>query len=92
MKMIRQQLPLLAVVVLLFSLAVHGAEPLAQAYVVVHKGCDLKFPYNNHDSNVITLHRVKRFRSQALNPKPDFDATAASDELKREKDKENLSD
>ena len=41
MKMIRQQLPWLATVVLSFSLAVHGAEPLAQNYVVVHKVRDL---------------------------------------------------
>ena len=35
-----------------------------------------KLPYNNHDSNMITLHRVKDFRSLALDLKPDFTATA----------------
>ena len=35
-----------------------------------------KLPYNNHDSNMITLHRVKNFRSLALDLKPDFKATA----------------
>jgi hypothetical protein len=32
------------------------------------------------------LHRVKNFRSLALDLKPDFNATAASDELRREED------
>jgi hypothetical protein len=36
-----------------------------------------KLPYNNHDSNMITLHRVKNFRSLALDSSPDFDATAS---------------
>ena len=45
-----------------------------------------KLPYNNHDSNMITLHRVKNFRSLALDLKPDFNATAASDELRRKED------
>ncbi len=35
-----------------------------------------KLPYNNHDSNMITLHRVKHFRSLALDLKPDFTSTA----------------
>ncbi|MDP6717247.1 MAG: sialidase family protein [Pirellulaceae bacterium] len=39
-----------------------------------------KLPYNNHDSNTITLHRVKNFRSLALDLKPDFDTTASKDE------------
>jgi hypothetical protein len=39
-----------------------------------------KLPYNNHDSNMITSHRVTDFRSLALNLKPDFEATASSDE------------
>ena len=41
-----------------------------------------KLPYNNHDSNMITLHRVRNFRSLALDLKPDFKATTAGDELK----------
>lgn len=40
-----------------------------------------KLPYNNHDSNKITLHRVENFRSLALDLKPDFNATAAGDSL-----------
>jgi hypothetical protein len=43
-----------------------------------------KLPYNNHDSNMITLHRVKDFRSLALDLKPDFDATASNDEVNSE--------
>jgi len=35
-----------------------------------------KLPYNNHDSNMITFHRVKNFRSLALELKPDFTSTA----------------
>ena len=35
-----------------------------------------KLPYNNHDSNAITFHRVKDFRSLALDLRPDFSATA----------------
>jgi len=31
-----------------------------------------KLPYNNHDSNMITLHRVKNFRALALDLKPDY--------------------
>ncbi len=42
-----------------------------------------KLPYNNHDSNMITLHRVKNFRWLALDIRPDFEASAASDEKKR---------
>ncbi len=51
-----------------------------------------KLPYNNHDSNMITLHRVEDFRSSALDLKPDFDATAASDELRPERDEGKRSD
>ena len=36
-----------------------------------------KLPYNNHDSNMITLHRVKNFRWLALDIRPDFEAAAA---------------
>lgn len=38
----------------------------------------------NHDSNMITLHRVTNFRSLALNLKADFDATASNDEVNNE--------
>ncbi len=38
-----------------------------------------KLPYNNHDSHMITLHRVRNFRSLALDLKPDFSISAASD-------------
>lgn len=30
-------------------------------------------PYNNHDTNRITLHRVENFRRLALDLAPDFD-------------------
>ena len=40
-------------------------------------------PYNNHDSNMITLHRVKGLRSLALDLAPDFNATAADDQIDR---------
>ena len=40
-----------------------------------------KLPYNNHDSNMITLHRVKNFRSLALDLRPDFNATASDDAI-----------
>jgi len=33
--------------------------------------------HNNHDSNMITLHRVKRFRSLALDLKPDYSFSAS---------------
>lgn len=36
-----------------------------------------RLPYNNHDTNMITLHRVRNFRELALNLQPDFSATAA---------------
>jgi hypothetical protein len=36
-----------------------------------------KLPYNNHDTNSITLHRVKNFRTFALDLRQDF--TAASE-------------
>ena len=36
-----------------------------------------KLPYNNHDSNLITLHRVKNFRSLAVDLRQDFSYTAA---------------
>ena len=39
-----------------------------------------KLPYNNHDSNMITLHRVKNFRSLALDLNPNYNATALQDE------------
>jgi hypothetical protein len=35
-----------------------------------------KLPYNNHDSNMITLHRVRNFRSLALDLRPDYNSTA----------------
>lgn len=35
-----------------------------------------RLPYNNHDSNMITLHRVKNFRSLALDLRPDFSFSA----------------
>ncbi len=38
-----------------------------------------KLPYNNHDSNMITLHRVRNFRSLALDLKPDFTSSARGD-------------
>jgi len=38
-----------------------------------------KLPYNNHDSNMITLHRVKNFRSLALDLKPDYSFSASTD-------------
>lgn len=38
-----------------------------------------KLPYNNHDSNMITLHRVKNFRSLALDLKPNFSFSASSE-------------
>ncbi len=40
-----------------------------------------KLPYNNHDSNTITLHRVKNFRSLALNLRLDFEATASDNAI-----------
>lgn len=40
-----------------------------------------KLPYNNHDSNMITLHRVKNFRSLALDLKADFSFSASSNEI-----------
>jgi len=40
-----------------------------------------KLPYNNHDSNMITLHRVKDFRSLALDLKPDYSFSASTDEI-----------
>jgi len=40
-----------------------------------------KLPYNNHDSNMITLHRVKDFRSLALDPKPDYSFSASADAI-----------
>ena len=40
-----------------------------------------KLPYNNHDSNMITLHRVKNFRSLALDLRPDFTATVSDDAI-----------
>ena len=43
-----------------------------------------KLPYNNHDSNMITLHRVKNFRSLSLDLKPDFEATAVGDKRPNE--------
>jgi hypothetical protein len=43
-----------------------------------------KLPYNNHDSNMITLHRVKNFRSLALNLKPDFESSASGDAIDSE--------
>jgi hypothetical protein len=42
-----------------------------------------KLPYNNHDSNMITLHRVKDFRSLALDLRPDFEATASEDAISK---------
>jgi hypothetical protein len=36
-----------------------------------------KLPYNNHDSNMITLHRVRNFRSLALDLKPDFNSSSS---------------
>jgi hypothetical protein len=36
-----------------------------------------KLPYNNHDSNMITLHRVKDFRSLALDLKSDYRYSAS---------------
>ena len=44
-----------------------------------------KLPYNNHDSNMITLHRVKNFRSLALDLKPDFSFSASSDVVNNSK-------
>ncbi len=41
-----------------------------------------KLPYNNHDSNMITLHRVKDFRSLALDLKPDYESSARDNEIK----------
>lgn len=35
-----------------------------------------KVAYNNHDTNAITFHRVRNFRSLALDLKPDFDFSA----------------
>jgi hypothetical protein len=40
-----------------------------------------KLPYNNHDSNMITLHRVENFRSLALDLKPDYSFSASSDAI-----------
>jgi hypothetical protein len=40
-----------------------------------------KRPYNNHDANMITLHRVKNFRSLALDLKPDFESSASGDAI-----------
>ena len=40
-----------------------------------------KLPYNNHDSNMITLHRVKDFRSLALDLKPDYSFSASDDAI-----------
>ncbi len=40
-----------------------------------------KMPYNNHDSNMITLHRVKSFRSLALDLKPDYSFSASPDAI-----------
>lgn len=37
-------------------------------------------PYNNHDSNMITLHRVKDFRSLALDLRTDMNDSAAASE------------
>ncbi|MHC4755106.1 MAG: sialidase family protein [Planctomycetota bacterium] len=44
-----------------------------------------RLPYNNHDSNMITLHRVKDFRSLALDLKPDYTFSASDNEIKEEK-------
>ena len=38
-----------------------------------------RLPYNNHDSNMITLHRVSNFRSLALDLQPDFEFSALRD-------------
>jgi hypothetical protein len=43
-----------------------------------------KLPYNNHDSNMITLHRVKNFRSMALDLRPDFESSASSNAIDSE--------
>ena len=40
-----------------------------------------KLPYNNHDSNMITLHRVKNFRLLALDLKPDYSFGASDDAI-----------
>ena len=40
-----------------------------------------KLPYNNHDSNMISLHRVKNFRSLALDLKPDYSFSASADAI-----------
>lgn len=42
-----------------------------------------KVPYNNHDTNAITLHRVRNFRALALDLKPDFEYTAGTRSLKK---------
>ncbi|MCC6681984.1 MAG: exo-alpha-sialidase [Phycisphaeraceae bacterium] len=36
-------------------------------------------PYNNHDSNLITLHRVKNFRALALDLRSDVNTSAAAE-------------
>jgi len=38
-----------------------------------------KLPYNNHDTNMITLHRVKNFRHLALDLRQDFNASSQQD-------------
>ena len=38
--------------------------------------------YNNHDTNMITLHRVKNFRSLALDLRQDFNTTCDPDKQK----------
>lgn len=48
-----------------------------------------KLPYNNHDSNMITLHRVKNFRSLALDLKPDFESSASGDALTQKRNPED---
>ena len=49
------------------------------------ESCKAKLPYNNHYSNMITLHRVKDFRSLALDLKPDFESSARDNEIKNAK-------
>ena len=56
-----------------------GANREYQGYTwhTEHTKGKAKLPYNNHDSNMITLHRVKNFRSLALDLRPDFKASAS---------------
>jgi hypothetical protein len=51
-----------------------------------------KLPYNNHDSNMITLHRVRNFRSLALDLKQDHGFTASGGSNARSEERHPLRD